>query len=480
MRTLAQAGLLPTVLRLSDETETAINLADPSRVGGDGGRRLPDDHRLRGHRRRRSPPGARRSPRCSTGLGGTALGEEPGRRGRTGRFHGAVPARLAARRRRARRDARDGDVLVQPAPRLYAAVKAALTGVARRARPLVLCHISHVYETGCLALLHRRRHAGRRPAGAVAGGQGRRQRRDRSPPAPRSPTTTPSAPTTSRGSPRRSARSACGCCARSRQSSTRRRPQPRASSSPERGSRRARSVQTSEPGAARSAVTSARPPSSAEAGGVAGGCRSSARRASTAPRATKTCRRGVVGQREPLAGREARDEQRGRRRRRAAAPSPPATATRPATAPTGLARRTSGARAGSSGRSQAWRKRVGPGRRRRPRRGRRRSRRRARCDLAGPDHAASPTGRGVPQRAAEHPGDDLEVAVRVVGDSPRRAAAARRCGDQRAEPDVAPGRSGAPKENECRVVRPSARVTNRPSAARYSITRAMTCMDAAR
>ena len=29
MRTLAQAGLLPTVLRLSDETETAINLAEP-------------------------------------------------------------------------------------------------------------------------------------------------------------------------------------------------------------------------------------------------------------------------------------------------------------------------------------------------------------------------------------------------------------------------------------------------------------------
>ena len=29
LRTLAQAGLLPTVLRLSDETETAINLAQP-------------------------------------------------------------------------------------------------------------------------------------------------------------------------------------------------------------------------------------------------------------------------------------------------------------------------------------------------------------------------------------------------------------------------------------------------------------------
>ncbi len=36
-RTLAQAGLLPTVLRLSDETETAVNLADPDALGGAGG-----------------------------------------------------------------------------------------------------------------------------------------------------------------------------------------------------------------------------------------------------------------------------------------------------------------------------------------------------------------------------------------------------------------------------------------------------------
>src|SRR6478735_1518062 len=35
MRTLAQAGLLPTVVRLSDEAETAINLADPAAIGGE-------------------------------------------------------------------------------------------------------------------------------------------------------------------------------------------------------------------------------------------------------------------------------------------------------------------------------------------------------------------------------------------------------------------------------------------------------------
>ena len=39
MRTLAQAGLLPTVLRLSDEAETAINLARPDEIGGEAARR---------------------------------------------------------------------------------------------------------------------------------------------------------------------------------------------------------------------------------------------------------------------------------------------------------------------------------------------------------------------------------------------------------------------------------------------------------
>ncbi len=40
----------------------------------------------------------------------------------------SLPARLDARRRRAGRDAGDGDLLVQPAPGCYDAVKAALTG----------------------------------------------------------------------------------------------------------------------------------------------------------------------------------------------------------------------------------------------------------------------------------------------------------------------------------------------------------------
>jgi alkyldihydroxyacetonephosphate synthase len=35
MRTLAQGGALPTVLRLSDEAETMVNLAEPDEVGSE-------------------------------------------------------------------------------------------------------------------------------------------------------------------------------------------------------------------------------------------------------------------------------------------------------------------------------------------------------------------------------------------------------------------------------------------------------------
>ena len=89
LRTLAQSGLAPTVLRLSDENETAINLAQPDEVGGasaggclmiagfegdaaDGGaarrrgRRAADVGRRhparRGGRARRGPPAGSTAP----------------------------------------------------------------------------------------------------------------------------------------------------------------------------------------------------------------------------------------------------------------------------------------------------------------------------------------------------------------------------------------------------------------------------------
>jgi len=77
LRRLVQDGPLPTVLRLSDEAETAINLADPNAVlgGGPGGCLA-----IAGYEGTPSDVEDRRAT-CSAVLeaaGGTAMGTEPG------------------------------------------------------------------------------------------------------------------------------------------------------------------------------------------------------------------------------------------------------------------------------------------------------------------------------------------------------------------------------------------------------------------
>jgi alkyldihydroxyacetonephosphate synthase len=145
MRTLAQAGLLPTVIRLSDESETAINLARPSEVGGEsaGGCMM-----ISGYEGTQEAVEARRTA-CSAllgGLGGTDLGAEAGQAWADGRYHGPY----------LRDSLLDVGVLVETLEtvtfwsnldHVYEAVKAALTA-ALGDSTLVLCHISHVYETG--------------------------------------------------------------------------------------------------------------------------------------------------------------------------------------------------------------------------------------------------------------------------------------------------------------------------------------------
>ncbi|WP_457208733.1 FAD-binding oxidoreductase, partial [Nocardioides sp. P5_C9_2] len=146
MRTLAQAGLLPTVIRLSDETETAINLADPDAIGAgaDAGSLM-----VVGHEGQPEEVAAKRAAVAAVlaGLGGTDLGEEPGRAWEHGRFHAPY----------LRDSLLDVGVLVETLEtatfwsnrqRLYDAVRAALVGVLGDGA-LVMCHVSHVYETGC-------------------------------------------------------------------------------------------------------------------------------------------------------------------------------------------------------------------------------------------------------------------------------------------------------------------------------------------
>ena len=148
LRELAQSGSAPTVLRLSDESETALNLARPSDVGGDnaGGCLM-----ITGYE---GEPLQVDAIRMATGavldrVGGRALGEEPGRAWSKGRFHGPY----------LRDSLLDVGVLVETLEtatfwsnlsRLYDAVRGALEGslTEQGTAPIVLCHISHVYETG--------------------------------------------------------------------------------------------------------------------------------------------------------------------------------------------------------------------------------------------------------------------------------------------------------------------------------------------
>ena len=151
MRRLAQSGLLPTVLRLSDENETAINLARPDAIGGEGdaGAGAGGCLMITGYEGEPDLVAGKRA--AVTGLlerlGGTPLGAEPGEAWVHGRF-GAPYLRDSML---------DVGVLVETMETatfwsnrdaLYSGVKQALEA-SLGPGSIVLCHISHVYETGC-------------------------------------------------------------------------------------------------------------------------------------------------------------------------------------------------------------------------------------------------------------------------------------------------------------------------------------------
>ncbi len=144
MRRLAQSGLLPTVLRLSDETETALNLAGQTDVGAEG---ATGCLMIVGHEG--DDVSAKRAAVAGvlTEAGGTDLGEERGTAWAAGRFHAPY----------LRDSMLDVGVLVETLETatfwsnrraLYDAVRAALTAELGD-QAIVMCHISHVYETGC-------------------------------------------------------------------------------------------------------------------------------------------------------------------------------------------------------------------------------------------------------------------------------------------------------------------------------------------
>jgi alkyldihydroxyacetonephosphate synthase len=150
LRRLAQDGPLPTVLRLSDETETMIGLADPSAVGGDvaasagclavlgfeGTAEEVADRR-------------RRTEAVLRACGGEPLGDEPGRKWAAGRFH-APYLRDALLDVGAFAETLETAGFWSALPDLYAAARQALTDTLTGAGtpPLVMCHLSHVYPAG--------------------------------------------------------------------------------------------------------------------------------------------------------------------------------------------------------------------------------------------------------------------------------------------------------------------------------------------
>ncbi|MDN3355184.1 FAD-binding oxidoreductase [Actinomadura sp. DC4] len=145
LRALAQDGPLPTVLRLSDETETMIGLARPEELGQSGG--TGGCLAVCGYDGTAAEVAERRA-RVRTrleSLGGEYQGEEPGESWARGRF--AAPYL---------RDALlDAGVLAETLEtaafwsnlsRLYDAVR--LTLSRELSSSVVMCHVSHVYPAG--------------------------------------------------------------------------------------------------------------------------------------------------------------------------------------------------------------------------------------------------------------------------------------------------------------------------------------------
>ncbi len=146
LRRLVQDGPLPTVLRLSDEAETALNLEGPSELGAGEGGSLA----IVGYEGDQADVSERweRANRVLEAAGAVA---QPGTGERWDRDRYKGPYL---------RDALlDAGVMVETLetvtfwsglPRLYERVSAALREslAAQGTNPLVLCHISHVYRSG--------------------------------------------------------------------------------------------------------------------------------------------------------------------------------------------------------------------------------------------------------------------------------------------------------------------------------------------
>jgi len=148
LRALAQTDALPTVLRLSDEAETGMNLALHENIGGDapgGCLAVTTVEGSEAHVRARAAEVAA----LLAASGGTDLGDGPARAWQHGRFD-APYLRDALLRAGALAETLETATTWSNLLSLRAAVTEALTAdlTAQGTPPLVMCHISHTYPTG--------------------------------------------------------------------------------------------------------------------------------------------------------------------------------------------------------------------------------------------------------------------------------------------------------------------------------------------
>ncbi|MFE2531466.1 FAD-binding oxidoreductase [Streptomyces sp. NPDC059371] len=151
LRRLAQDGPRPTVLRLSDETETFVGLAQPDAIGSADGPTIAGCTAIAGFEGTEEETARRREEAAVVlrAAGGTYLGAEPGERWAHGRYS-APYLRDALLDAGAFAETLETATFWSRVPELYAAVRGALTETLSAAGtpPLVMCHISHVYENG--------------------------------------------------------------------------------------------------------------------------------------------------------------------------------------------------------------------------------------------------------------------------------------------------------------------------------------------
>jgi alkyldihydroxyacetonephosphate synthase len=147
LRSLAQDGPRPTVLRLSDEAESALNLARPSEVGGPSGGGCLAIVGYEGT----AEEVARRRVEVTQILAsaGARLEEGAGEHWVRERYRGPY-LRDALLEAGALVETLETVAFWSSVPRLYEAVSSALREAlsAQGTPPIVLCHISHVYPAG--------------------------------------------------------------------------------------------------------------------------------------------------------------------------------------------------------------------------------------------------------------------------------------------------------------------------------------------